>query len=133
MSEGNNILYKSKRLGGVDKSFNNLETLSSVKMVINKITLPIYKHRSSSYIGLKERMDDGDIIQAGLYKVLYRILHHQKVSSDGNIYLIERVDGANITSFDIGQTKKGQNVLVKNRKSFDTIFKDFEIYNDKDE
>ncbi len=133
MSEGNKIVFKASRRGGVDKSFNNLEALSSVKMVINKITLPIFKKRTKSFIGLKERMDDGDIIEAGLYKVLYRILHHEKVSSDGNIYLIERVDCTNITSFDIDQTKKNQKVLVKNRKSFEQIFKDFEIYNDKDE
>jgi len=133
MSEGNKIVFKASRRGGVDKSFNNLEALSSVKMVINKITLPIFKIRGKAFIGLKERMDDGDIIEAGLYKVLYRILHHEKVSHEGNIYWIERVDAASITSFDITQTKKDQKVIIKNRKSFEQMFKDFEIYNDKDE
>ena len=112
--------------------FNNLEMLSSVKMVINEITKPIYKERSKSFIGLKEYMDDGDVIEAGDFKKLYRILRHASQDHNGNVYRIERVDGGNITNFDIEATRKGQKVRVVNRKSFETIFNDFLIFDKKD-
>ena len=126
--------FKADSRGGFDLSFNNLETLASVKMVINIVTFPIFKVKRKSFIGLKERMDDGDIIEAGLFKKLYRIIHHAKVDPyKGNIYQIERVDGASITQFDIDQVKVKQKVKVKNRKSFETLFNDFLIFDETDE
>ena len=127
------IKFKADSRGGFDYSFNNLETLASVKMVINKVTFPIYKVKSTSYIGLKERMDDGDIIEVGLYKKLYRIIKHKAIDAKrGNIYQIKRVDGASITSFDIDAVKIGQKVKVKNRKSFQTMFNDFLIFDENE-
>lgn len=128
------IKFKADSRGGFDYSFNNLETLASVKMVINKVTFPIYKEKSAAYIGLKERMDDGDIIEVGLYKKLYRIIKHKAIDAKkGNIYQIKRVDGYSITNFDIDATKVGQRVRVKNRKSFQTMWNDFLIFEKEDE
>ena len=50
----------------------------------------------------------------------------------GNIYEIVRVDNASITNFDIDATKKGQKVKIKNRKSFQQMFNDFLIFDEKD-
>jgi len=131
MSE-ENIKFKADSRGGFQLHFNNLEMLSSVKMVINEITKPIYKERSKSVIVLIEYMDDGDVIEAGDFKKLYRILRHTSQDHNGNVYRIERVDGGNITNFDIEATRKGQKVRVVNRKSFETIFNDFLIFDKKD-
>jgi hypothetical protein len=127
------VTFKAHSRGGFDYSFNNLEMLSSVKMVWNTITKPIFKERSRAFIGLKEFMDDGDVIQAGIYDKLYRIVKFEKMDpKGGNIYEIHRVDNASITEFDIDATKKGQKVKIKNRKSFQQMFNDFLIFDKKD-
>jgi len=127
------IKFKADSRGGFQLHFNNLEMLSSVKMVINVITKPIFKVKSQSFIGLKEYMDDGDVIEAGDFKKLYRILYHASQDHNGNVYRIERIDKASITNFDIEATKKGQRVRVVNRKSFEKIFNDFLIFDKKED
>jgi len=127
------VTFKAHNRGGFDYSFNNLETLASVKMVWNVVTRPIFKERSRAFIGLKEFMDDGDVIQVGIYDKLYRIVKFEKMDpKGGNLYEIHRVDNANITDFDIDATKKGQKVKIKNRKSYEQMFNDFLIFDKKD-
>lgn len=133
MEDDKKIKFKAHSRGGFDLSFNNLEMLSSVKMVINKVTAVIYKEKFISYIGLRERMDNGDVIAVGHYKVLYKIISHKAVTTKkGNIYRIKRVDGSNITQFDIDAVEVGQKVLVTNRKTFRQIFDDFLIFDENE-
>ncbi len=128
------ITFKAKNRGGFDYTFNNLETLASVKMIWNETTTAIFKENGIAYIGMKECLDNGDIIELGTFKVLYRVVHHKKVDVKlGNIYQIVRIDKSTITAFDIDNTFPKQRVRIKNRKSFETIFKDFEIYNNDNE
>jgi len=116
---------------GIDYTYNNLSSLASVKVLWNKVTDGMKKEHGVTYIGVKERQDDGDILELGLYKVLYRVVAHHKVTArNGNIYIIVRVDGSNITQFDIDAVKVGQTFKIKNRKSFKQLFSDFLIFKD---
>ena len=114
---------------GIDYTYNNLSSLASVKVLWNKVTDGMKKEHGVTYIGVKERQDDGDILELGLYKILYRVIKHHKVTAKtGNIYIIVRVDGSNITQFDIDAVKVGQTFKIKNRKSFKQLFSDFLIF-----
>lgn len=116
---------------GIDPIYNNLSSFASVKMVWNTITGLMYKEHGQAYVGVKEFQDDGDILELGLYKTLYRVIKHHAMSPDkGNIYIIKRVDGANITQFDIDAVKVGQKFRIKNRKTYKQLFNDFLIFKD---
>lgn len=123
------IILKAQYRGGFDYSFNNLESLSSVKILYTHVTTPIFKKGRESFIGVKEFLDDRDVIEVGLYDKLYRVVKMKlRGGKGGNIYQIKREDNASITNFDIDATKVGQVVKIKNRKSYKQLFEDFDIY-----
>ena len=129
--EGDKIIMRSNRLQGVQKSFNNLEMVSSVRVGVTKLTSKIFKEKGISYIGTRESLSVGDVIQVGNFSILYKVVkHHKKTDDKGNIYRIKRVDGFNITSLDIDGTKVGQKVIIKNRRSYQDIFNDFGDFNE---
>lgn len=116
---------------GIDPTYNNLSSLASVKVVWNTVTYPMYKKGGVTFIGVKERQDNGDILELGLYKTLYKVVQHYKVTSDkGNLYIIKRVDKTNITEFDIDAIRVGEKFKIKNRKSFKQLFGDFLTFKD---
>jgi hypothetical protein len=127
------IILKAQNRGGFDMSFNNLESFSSVKIVINEITFPIFKEKRTALVGVKEFLDDRDVIELGIYKKLYRVVRlHRRDIKKGNIYQIKRVDGASITQFDIDATAKGQKFKIKNRKSYKQLFEDFDLFKEEE-
>lgn len=129
--EGDKIIMRSNRLQGVQKSFNNLEMVSSVRVGVTKLTSKIFKEKGISYIGTRESLSVGDVIQVGNFSILYKVVkYHKKTDDKGNIYRIKRVDGFNITSLDIDGTKVGQKVIIKNRRSYQDIFNDFGDFNE---
>lgn len=114
---------------GIDYTYNNLSSLASVKVLWNTVTFPMYKKGGVTFIGIKEFQDEGDILELGTFTTLYRVIkHHQMTYDKGNIYIIKRVDGSNITEFDIDAIKVGQKFRIKNRKSFKQLFNDFLIF-----
>jgi hypothetical protein len=116
---------------GIDYTYNNLSSFASVKMLWNTVTYPMHKKHSVTFIGLKEFQDEGDILELGIHKILYRVIkHHQMTYDKGNLYIIKRVDNSSITEFDTKSVKVGQKFRVKNRKSFDQLFSDFLIFKD---
>ncbi len=135
MAMSSELNFKSHSRGGFDYSFNNLEMLSSVKMIWNVTASQIFKKNKQAYVGMKEFLDDNDIIELGTFRLLYRVLRRVQWygKEKGYIYSIERVDGELITQFDIDASKVGQRVRVKNRKSFDQLFDDFKIYEEPNE
>ncbi len=112
------------RPGYVDMIVNDFSLLSSVKIAITKIVLPMYKEGKHTYIVVKDQLDVRDIIELGDYSILYRAMHLKKLNPRGGyVYRIKRVDGFNITSQDIQGTHIGGKVKIKNRRSFQQMFK----------
>lgn len=129
--EGDKIIMRSNRLQGVQKSFNNLEMVSSVRVTVTKLTSKIFKEKGIAYIGTRESLSVGDVIQVGNFSILYKVVKHQSKTDDkGNVYRIKRVDGFNITGLDIDGTEVGQKVIIKNRRSYQDIFNDFGDFNE---
>lgn len=125
MEEAEPIVLKTDRLDGVDMSVSDISMLSAVKVVVTNCTEPIFKIKTQSFIGTKERLDDGDVIQVGDLGIKYRVIKNLRMrGKTGNIYRIKRVDGFAITSLDINATRKGQRVKIVNRKSYKQIFEE---------
>lgn len=121
--EINKIILKSEHLPGVDLSVLDLRLVSSVKVGITKVTKPIYKVGKLTYIGVKEKLDNGDVIQVGNRALLYKVRRHKKADDKyWNIYEIKRIDGSFTTSLDMEATKVGQKVRIVSRQSFEQIF-----------
>jgi hypothetical protein len=119
MQEQDKIILKRDRLDGVDKSVSDYSMLASVKVLWTVVTAPMFKKGALAFIGVKERLDDGDIIQVGALALKYRVVKQHKFPRiQGNVYRIKRVDGYNITSLDIEATQKGQKVKILNRRNF---------------
>lgn len=119
------VKLRRETIEGVQKSFNNLEQLSTVKLLWTKVKTSIYKKKGITYIGTKDALDVGDIIQTGNYSIRYKVIKEVRLEDRGGyIYRIIRVDGYNTTSQDIDGSKVGQKVRVTSRRSFDQIFND---------
>lgn len=129
-----NIKFKSHSRGGFDYSFNNMEMFSSVKMIWNVTTSKIFKKNGATYVGMKEFLDDNDIIELGTFRLLYRVVKRVNMHIPKGVpYQIERVDGEMVTQFDIDASKEGQRVRIKNRKSYKQMFEDFTIFEEPNE
>ena len=116
------IIVKKNNLPGVDLSLVDISLFSSVKVIYTKVVAPMYKKGHYGYIALKDRLDNGDVIQVGDYKILYRILGQMRFSPEGGIlHKVKRVDAFNITSQDIQGIHTGNTARITNRRSYDQI------------
>lgn len=119
------VKLRRETIEGVQKSFNNLEQLSTVKLLWTKVKTSIYKKKGITYIGTKDPLDVGDVIQTGNYSIKYKIIKEIRLEDRGGyIYRIKRVDGYNTTSQDIDGSKAGQKINVVSRRTFEQIFND---------
>lgn len=119
------VKLRRENIEGVQKSFNNLEQLSTVKMLWTKVKTSIYKKKGITFIGTKDPLDVGDVIQTGNYSIKYKVVSERRLSDRGGyIYRIKRADGYNTTSQDIDGSKVGQKVRITNRRTFQQIFND---------
>ena len=105
-------------------SVNNLEMFTSVRIRWTKVTHAITKRSGISYIGTKEQLLPGDVIQVGNLGLKYKVVSLKKLEDrpQGYIYRIKRVDGAFITSTDINNVLVGQKVQIVSNKTFQQIF-----------
>lgn len=116
------IVIKRYEFPGVDMSINDFEMLSSVKIGVTKVTKKMYKKWKQTFIGTKDQLDDGDVIQVGNMELKYRVLKHNKITDrEGYIYRVRRVDNANTTGLDIDNIEVGMKVLIVNRRTFDQL------------
>lgn len=124
MSEANKIVMKTNTLEGVDMSVNNLEMFTSVRIRWTKVSHAMTKRNGITFIGTKEQLLPGDIIQVGNLGLKYKVISLKKLEDkpQGYIYRIKRVDGANITSTDINNVLVGQKVQIVSNKTFQQIF-----------
>lgn len=124
MSEANKIVMKTTILEGVDMSVNNLEMFTSVRIRWTKVTHTMTKKSGVSFLGTKEQLLPGDIIQVGNLGLKYKVVALKKLEDkpQGYIYRVKRVDGASITSLDIDNILVGQKVEIVSNKTFQQIF-----------
>jgi hypothetical protein len=116
------IVIKRYEFPGVDMSVNDFEMLSSVKIGVTKVTKKMYKKWKQTFIGTKDQLDDGDVIQVGNLDLKYRVLKHHKITDrEGYIYRVRRVDNANTTGLDINNIEVGMKVKIVNRKTFEQL------------
>lgn len=83
----------------------------------------MYKVGRFTYIGTKEKLDNGDVIQVGNLGLKYKVRKLKKMDDRyWHIYEIKRIDGNLTTGLDINATKVGQKVLIVSRQTFQQIF-----------
>lgn len=115
-------VIKRYELPGVDMSLSDFELLSTVKRKVTKVTKKMYKKSYLTYIGIKEQLSGGDVIQVGNMGIKYRVLKLQKVTDrEGYIYRVKRVDNASTTILDMDNIEVGMKVLVVSRKTFEQM------------
>ena len=115
MSE--DIILRTERLEGVDKTLFAYEQFQSVPIVKTKVTIPMYKSENILLIGTKEKLNVDEVIEVGDYKIKYRVVSFRKMTIKGGLYRIKRVDGANATQLDLDGATKGKKVTILNRNT----------------
>lgn len=128
MSAEDKIIIKRVRLEGEDLSLIDFRQVASVPMSVIKVTGPMFNTGTQYFITLSEGLEPGDIVQLGNYGIKYKIVKFSKMTVKGRLYRIIRVDGYNITQFDIDGVSIGQKARVVSRKSFTQLFE--EAYGD---
>lgn len=107
------IIIKTQRYDGVDKSLNDNEYLHSSPVAVSEVTKLMYRVGTHVYIGVREHLNVGDIIQVGSFDIKYRVMwFKQKTEKDGNIYRIKRVDDNSITKLDMDGVKLCDRVSI---------------------
>jgi hypothetical protein len=116
------IILKRYELPGVDMSVTDFEMLSTVKVSVTHVTKKMYKSSGQTFIGIKEQLDKGDVIQAGNMEIKYKVIKLVKVTDrEGRIYRVKRIDGGHTTQLDLDNIAVGQKVRVVNRKTFEQL------------
>jgi len=110
------IILKDFSLPGVDKSVNDMTLWATHGVIWVKVTKVLYKEKGTAYIGLSERLVEGEVIQAGKNEKLYRIVRFHRVTDrNGNIFKVIRMDNNPITQTDIDAISIGDNVRITSR------------------
>lgn len=123
--ENNKIILKRDNLPGVDLSVLDLTLLGSVKVRVSKVTKTMYKEHSLTFIGTRDMLNKGDVIQVGNLGLKYRVLKLSKVTDrEGYIHRIKRVDNGSTTITDLSNVSVGQTIMIVNRKTFEQIFEE---------
>lgn len=115
----NKIILKKEELPGVDMSVSDFTQLHTVQVTWSKVTKKMYKEKRQTFIGLKDTLNVGEVIQVGNLGLKYRVLKLSKVTdTEGYIHRIKRIDDKSITLTDIDAIKEGGKVRIVNRRSF---------------
>lgn len=113
------IILKRNLLDGVDKSVSDYSMLASVKVTWTIVTEKMFKKGKFAYIGLRDRVGENEIIQVGSSGIKYRVIKAVRFpGKKGNIVMLKRIDGFNVTSVDINATSVGKKARIVSRKNF---------------
>lgn len=123
MSVEDKVIIKNDSLPGVDMSIKNFELLGSILPTWTYVTKPIWKKLRVTYIGIKQHIQEGDVIQVGKLGTMFRVIKLIKVEGTmrgkgGKIYRIKRADNNLTTDTDIENVSKGDSVRVMGRQNF---------------
>lgn len=123
-SDGEKIVFSNRRREGVDLSIIDFNQVNSVKIVVTKVVKTMYTEKLKTYIGTKDPLQPGEVIQVGNLGLRYKIVSPTKhiVPSGGFLYRIKRIDGASITNTDLSAVAIGQKVKIKSRRSYKQQF-----------
>lgn len=122
-AENEKIILKTEFMEGGDKSLYDFGLLSSVKVNVTQIVVPIHKSGTIAYIGTKEPLLPQEVIKVKRSGISYKIIGSlvKVIPTGGYIYRVKRTDGYNITQLDINSTIKGEKLFIKNRKTFEQL------------
>lgn len=121
------VILKNNSYQGVVLSEYDFSLLSSVPFSKTVVTKQMWKERRRTYLGVKQFANKpGDVIQIGSLKKLYRIIKFVRregtmMGKGGDIIMVKRIDGAVTADLDIDNAKKGSNIKVLNRRSFEEL------------
>ena len=109
---------------GIDKSIVDFSAVHTSKVMVTKVLIPLYKKGIIAYIGIKDLLLAGEIIQVGNLGQKYKIIGGAKkvLPRGGYLFRVKRIDGFNITSTDMGAIFEGDKVKIKSRRSFKQQF-----------
>lgn len=123
MDKPEKVIVKSEPWRRINYTYSDLYAVNTVPVKRTVVTQLMTKVHLITYLGTKERLNDGDVIRVGNLGICYRVKKHHKVSDvGGNIYVLKRMDGAFVTSLDINAIKLGDVVEILNRESFEQLF-----------
>lgn len=100
-------------------SVSDFTMAHTVRVVVSKVTEPMYKIGSKTFIGTLDQLDDGEVFQVGSLGLLYRVIKRiNSYTAQRYLYQIRRLDGNSITATDINAVKSGQKIKFLSRRSF---------------
>lgn len=113
------IILKRDALPGVDMSISDFTQVHTVTVVWTNVTKKMYKKYKQTFIGIKEKLNAGEVIRVGSLGLFYRVIKlTEYTEKEGFIHRVQRVDGASTTATDINAIEVGDKVKVTNRRSF---------------
>ena len=113
------IILKRSTLPGVDMSISDFTMTHNVRDVVTKVTDTMYKKGSRTFIGTKDQLTDGEVIQVGNLGLKYRVIkREQSFTAYAFLYQIERLDCNSTTATDIEAVAVGQKIKLLSRLSF---------------
>lgn len=122
MADNDKLIIKTESLPGVDLSVVDLTLVSSVKVGITIVKKVMYKKWGKTYIGVRDQLDAGDVIQVGNLGIKYKVQKLvQLTDREGYIYRVRRVDDANTTQLDIDAIALKDKVRIVSRKTFEQL------------
>ena len=114
------IILKRDSLPGVDMSISDFTQVHTVTVAWTSVTKKMYKKYKQTFIGIKEKLNEGEVIRVGSLGILYRVIKlTEYTDKEGFIHRVQRVDGASTTATDIEAIKVGDKVKITNRRSFE--------------
>jgi hypothetical protein len=111
------IILKSERLEGVDKTLFSYEQFQSVPLVKTRVTTAMYKSGNTTYVGTKERLVAGEVIRIGNLQLKYRVISARRFNVKGGLYTIRKVESAPITQLDLDNGTVGSEVRILSRRT----------------
>lgn len=106
-------------LPGIPKSILDLSRLQSVPIAWTVVTGKMFKKGDKAFIELKDPLNVGEIVEMGPSKTKYKIMKTEKVTENGRLFRVARVDGFQIVQFHIDEVTINSKVRITNRRSFD--------------
>jgi hypothetical protein len=115
------LIIRKDFLPGGDKSTIDFEIVGSIKLLYTTVTEKMYKVKSKTYIKIKDACLPNEVIQVGNLGLRYKIIGFAKITDNGYIQRIKRIDGASTTLTDINATFVGGKVKIKSRRTANSL------------
>ena len=109
------IVIRSESLPGLDLSIYDYSYAFSNKVAWTTIVKKPYKKYGKSFIGLKDNLNVGDIIQSRKSCMMYKIQKFVKMEDRYRVYKIARTDGLPFVDTDFRNLTEKTKLKIKNR------------------